>query len=298
MNRRAFLHVGSLAVLVPLAGREWWRAIDNDPDELICKAKFELAVSRSLHLLLMNNVVAELGKSFLGTPYRAHALEQPGEERLVVNMRGLDCVSFCENAIALARCVKQSTMTFEDYRRELQFIRYRNGVINGYPSRLHYFVDFIHDNERKGVLNNITQEMGGKPYKKRIHFMTSNVHAYRQLKENPAFVEEMRRQEEAISRRSHYYVPKEEVRSAEKNILSGDILAFTTDINGLDVSHTGIALWHRAAPPIKSGQERLHLLHAPAVGTTVSITEKPLAEYLAANKRQTGVIVARVREVA
>ena len=283
MNRRDFLL--QLSVTVPavtaLSTFPW------DGDEALCKKKFAVAVSLSLREKPINDVIVVMGKTFLGTDYLAHALEVPGEERLVVNMSGLDCVSFYENALVLARCIKMNSTTFDNYKRQLQLIRYRGGVINGYLSRLHYTTDYIVDNERKGVWKDVTGEIGGVPYVKTINFMSTHPESYRQLKENPPLVEGIKELEEEISARKKFYIPKDRVRDLQGKIRSGDILGITTDIDGLDTSHTGIAVREN---------DELRLMHAPIAGSQVRITEKILPDYLASNKRQTGIIVARALE--
>ncbi|HEX9829004.1 MAG TPA: N-acetylmuramoyl-L-alanine amidase-like domain-containing protein [Bacteroidota bacterium] len=294
MNRRAFLRtfpaLSSLS-LVPwdlIAARPYGDNIlqSGDPDALLCARKFELAVSLSLQKKPIGTVITEVGKSFIGTEYLANGIEAPGEERLVVNMRGLDCVSFCENAVVLARCIKKNAMSFDEYKRELQFLRYRGGVIEGYPSRLHYFTDYIYDGEKKGIWRDVTKT-SGESYRKKMNFMSTHPNAYQQLKEHPELVQVIAQQEEEISKREMYYIPKGSVHAIEHEIHDGDILAITTDIEGLDVSHTAIAIRQ---------SDRLHMMHAPDVGYKVMITELPLAEYLAKNKRQTGIIVARAVE--
>ncbi len=286
MNRRNFLRTFSAAIaLPPMFSKAWqWQ---HDEDAILCAKKFELAVSKSLQTKPINEVVIEIGKSFLGTDYVAHTLEVSGDERLVVNLHGLDCVTFCENAFVLARCIKKGTMTFEDYKKELQFLRYLGGIINQYSSRLHYFYDYIFDNEKKGVWKNITKELGGIPYKKRINFISTHPKFYRQLTEHPEFIKVIEQQEAQMSGREMFYIPKQRVDAIAERIQSGDLIATTTDIDGLDVSHTGIAIRERG---------KLRLLHAPDVGYKVSITELSLAEYLAKNKHQTGIIVVRAME--
>ncbi|MCI0707612.1 MAG: DUF1460 domain-containing protein [Ignavibacteriae bacterium] len=294
MNRRNFLRtlpaLSSLSVLPagvifrsPFAHSHLQ---SDDPDALICARKFELAVSLSLREQPIGRVIVEIGKSFIGTDYLAHGIEAPGEERLVVNMRGLDCVSFCENAVVLARCIKKNAMTFDDYKKELQYIRYRGGGVDGYTSRLHYFTDYIYDGVKKGIWKDVTKEIGAS-YRKTVNFMSTHPNSYLQLKENPEFVKVIAKQEEEISKREMYYIPKGSIPGVEPDIHDGDVLAITTDIAGLDVSHTAIAIWQNS---------RLHMMHAPDVGSKVTITVLPLAEYLAKNKRQTGVIVARAVE--
>ncbi len=288
MKRREFFEtligLGSVSMTMPTV----LRALTDD-DALICNRKFELAFTHSLHTRPLREVITEIGKSFLGTEYLAQALEVPGEERLVVNLRGLDCVSFCENALVLARCVKMKKTTFEDYKAQLQLVRYRGGIIHRYPSRLHYFTDWIHDNEKKTILRDVTKEIGGETYRKKINFMSTHVESYRQLRENPEFVQVIEQQEAELSKRALYYVPKEKMGEAEAKIQDGDLLAITTTIEGLDVSHTGIALHQN---------NRLHMMHAPDVGYRVTVTELPLMEHLRKNKRQSGIIVARAIDPA
>ncbi len=280
----------SLGAGLPLAGFRFplpGHTPITDDDALLCGKKFELAVSLALREKPIDEVIVAIGKSFLGTEYVANALEIPGAERLVVNLRGLDCVTFYENSLVLARCVKKNSMTFEDYKKELQLIRYRGGVIDGYTSRLHYTSDYFYDNEKRGVWKNITKEIGGVPYTKKVNFMSTHPDSYRQLKEHPEFLGVIRQQEETINKRETYFIPKGDVARVSEKIQSGDIVGITTDIEGLDCSHTGIALR-------KDGE--LHFMHAPNVGYKVTITEKTFAEYLAGNKKQSGVMIVRSLE--
>jgi hypothetical protein len=290
MNRRNFLGtIPAAMLLTPLIRPGAFPWFPDDEDFLLCTKKFELAVSRNLARLPINEAVVEIGRTFLGTQYVANALEVTGEERLVVNMRGLDCVSFYENALVLARCIKLNRMTFEEYKNQLQLIRYRGGVIKGYPSRLHYTSDYFFDNEKKGIWKNMTKELGGVPLKKTLNFMSTHPDSYRQLKENGEFRKIIAAQEREISSRETYYIPKEKVGSIAAKMQSGDIIGITTDVEGLDTSHTGIAVR-------EEGQ--LTFMHAPLAGKKVEITESTLPEYLARNKRQTGIMVVRPLEPA
>jgi hypothetical protein len=133
----------------------------------------------------------------------------------------------------------------------------------------------------------MTGEIGGEPYVKTINFMSTHTESYRQLRENPSLVERIKKMETEVSARKKFYIPKDRVRDIQDKIHSGDILGVTTDIDGLDTSHTGIAVREN---------DELRLMHAPIAGSKVQITEKTLADYLAGNKRQTGIIVARALE--
>ena len=149
MDRRTFLQSISIAALLPSLLLQQNGTASNllsDPNELICKKKFDFALSLKLTKKPINEVVIEIAKSFLGADYAANTLEAPGKEQLLINLHTLDCVTFYENSLVLARCIKKNTMTFEDYKKELQFVRYRGGIIDQYPSRLHYTSDYFFDN--------------------------------------------------------------------------------------------------------------------------------------------------------
>jgi len=293
VTRRTFLKTSglfacsSLLTAIPAVGGKriasWWF---DDPNEVICNQKFQLAIAKSLHEKPMSEVMIAIGTSFIGTEYAAKTLEEPGEEHLVCNLQTLDCVLLCENTLALSRCIKLDRMTFDDFKGELQKIRYRGakGAINSYPSRLHYFSDWIYDNEKKGIVKNVTKDIGGVLYEKIINFMTTHRDSYAQLA-NDEFWNAMKTIEAEISRREMYHIPKDKVNDGADKIQNGDIIGITTDIEGLDVAHTGLA--------IKLDNGALYFLHAPNIGHKVQITERPLHDYLASNKHQSGIMIAR-----
>ncbi|NUN68938.1 MAG: DUF1460 domain-containing protein [Bacteroidetes bacterium] len=253
-----------------------------------CDSIFQISVDKNLSQKPINEVLVEIGKSFIGTDYLAHSLEKDGDEQLVINLFGLDCTTFVENVLALSRCVKEKQTSFEDYSEELQFIRYRDGIINGYPSRLHYFSDWIYNNVSKGIVEDITEQIVGKAIQFKLNFMSTHPESYKQLNENPDLIPQIKIQEEEISSRIYYYIPKDEVELKEKFINEGDIIAITTTVEGLDIGHLGIA--------VKMDDERIHLLHAPTVNTKVHITKEPLSDYLMKYKRHSGVIVLKPLE--
>ncbi len=259
--------------------------IYTQQDVEICNSKFDLAVSKSLSEKPINEIIVELGKSFIGTDYIPNSLEKGDKEQLVIHLTGLDCYTFLESTLVLARCIKSGKTTFEDYQDELKNIRYRDGILKEYPSRLHYFSDWIYDMNKRKIGQDITKQIGGVPYKKQIDFMRKHVDSYRQLKENPMFVIEIASIEKRISKRKYFYIPQEKIEKVERKIESGDIIGITTNIEGLDIAHTGIA--------IRMEDGRIHLLHAPNVGHKVQISEKPLADYIKGNKKQTGIMILR-----
>lgn len=260
----------------------------DDYEEMRCKRMLK-SFDASMSELPMGELVVEVGKKFLGTEYVGGTLDKNTRaESLVIMITGLDCVTFVENAIIMARLIKSGNIDFDSYKNELAKIRYRNGVIDGYTSRLHYFTDWIFDNQEKGILTDITGSIGGVPYNKRINFMTSNIGSYKQLENNSGNVTKMRGVEDMMNSRAMFYIPKQEVNLYYDKLQSGDIIATTTDIGGLDVTHTGF---------VYKENGKTYFLHASIQTKDVMITNVELKEYLMNNKKQTGIIVARPLEI-
>jgi len=262
----------------------------NDKDMEICKSKFEFSASKELQSKPINDAIAEIGKSFLGLDYEAHSLEKEGDEHLVIHLTGLDCTTFLENAVVFARCVKSGKTSFEDYQNELTKVRYREGKIDKYPSRLHYFSDWIFDNSKKGIVEDITKSIGGKPFPNKVGFMSKNRDKYTQISTNDEFYTAIKTKEEEINSRTYSYIPKADVKKIEDQIGNGYLIAITSGVEGLDIAHVGIA--------VKMENGRIHFLHAPLVGAKVQITKEPLHDYLAKNKKQTGIMVLKPLEPA
>jgi len=228
-------------------------------------------------------LVALVGKTFLGTPYVAHTLE--GEkEQLVINLRELDCTTYAENCLAIARSIKAGKNNFEGFTEELQKIRYRNGLINGYPSRLHYFSDWIYENDRAGRTKDVSKAISNTAYPLQVDFMSTHPASYKQLESNPGFVKTLSEKEQEISERQMFYLPKQKMSEYENELREGDIVGITTSIDGLDITHAGILV---------ERDGRIHLMHASSVAEKVVISEEPLEDYLNSGSKVTGIMVAR-----
>lgn len=296
MDRRTFVTASALASAASLIPSQLLGAFMQETglsDEQICRLKFDLAVSQDLASKPINEIIAEIGKSFIGTEYAGHTLEDEGKEKLVINLRALDCVTFYENCVTLARCIKLKKTTFDDYKAQLQFLRYRDGKIDGYPSRLHYTTDYWYNAEKKEILKVVTKDIFGEKnvveIPKPVNFMTENRDKYKHLKTNDANFEKIKKQEDAINKRASYFLPKGNMHMFADKVNHGDLIGIATNIKGMDITHTGVA--------VRMPNGNLHFMHAPNVGYKVQITEQPMHDYLAKNQRQTGIIVARVNEI-
>jgi hypothetical protein len=247
------------------------------------QAMMERARAQTLYTRPVSERMVGFGAMFIGLPYVAHTLEMPGPEQLVVNLKELDCVTLVENTLALSFAAGADD-EYASFLQALQSIRYRGGSMDGYTSRLHYSSDWIADNERKGTLRDITRELGGERATKQISFMSNNSDAYRQLRERPELVDSIRMLEAALNAREWYWIPQDRIAGVESQIEEGDIIGITTAIQGLDISHTGLATWRNG---------RLYILHAPDVGQPVEISRQPLAERIRGSRLQNGIMVAR-----
>lgn len=233
----------------------------------------------------LNQRIIEAGRAFLGTPYVASTLEAEGDEKLIVNLKGVDCTTFVEYVTAMAISSQEGDIRFIDFARELAELRYRNGIIDGYTSRLHYFTDWLKENEKRGYLTIISDEIGNADMEKEVNFMTSNPQYYRQLQENPSYIETMAGIESSMFGYGMRYITKDVIEDKASLIHDGDIIAFVTTIKGLDVSHTGLALHQNGS---------LHFMHASLGSKQVEITGMPLSVYLQGLKNVSGILVARV----
>lgn len=263
-------------------------------ENAIYKAEDSLRICRLLadgkRLEANDNVVMFYADKFKGIPYVAHTLEGNKEETLVVNTSGLDCTTFVETVSALAICVYNGNYTFQGFCMALRNLRYREGGIDGYESRLHYFSEWIVDNETLGYVSELKEPQSLFSGKQAINvdFMSTHPQSYWALRENPTLVEAIKLNEDKINGKMCSYIPKEKCDNSiimRKYVKDGDILAITCNIKGLDIAHIGFAKWNGG---------KLCLLHASSKLKKVCEQPEDLKSYLMKNKNFTGVRVVRL----
>ena len=250
-------------------------------DKHIAEEKLKLFSSKAA--LPIAELIPEIGYSFLGTPYVGATLENGLEEKMVINLRELDCTTFAENCLALARTVKSGETDFESYVAELEHIRYRDGIRNLYPSRLHYFSDWIHNNAQKKIITD-EPNLKGEKFNKKINFMSSHPESYAVLKAHPELIPSITEQEKQLSSVSLYYFPKSDLANLLKNLHHGDIIGLTSSVDGLDINHVGIIVWK---------DSQFHLLHEPLSAGKVVISEGPITDFLKSESKNSGIMIAR-----
>lgn len=227
-------------------------------------------------------------RSMIGIPYRGGTLDVNENESLVVRTDSVDCTTYVETILAMYLASKAEDDEYSDFKEALTRIRYRDGVIKGYSSRLHYFSDWVADNEKKGILYEVTSHSNHSQRHFSINYMTKHSGLYRRLKEDSLSVNEMLCVEEKWKNYDMSYIPKELLKEHHNNIdiCNGDILALTTNIDGLDVLHLGFAVWVDG---------NIHLLHASSLYGRVVLDPMSLYEYLKDRKKHTGIRVIRVK---
>ncbi len=239
-----------------------------------------------------SNLMLYFAHQFEGVPYVAHTLEISATEKLIINLRELDCTTLIENVFALALTAKQGSVKWDDYCTNLALIRYRNGKPEGYASRNHYFYWWVENNMQKKL---VTLPDIPVPLRLRqvidVNYMSNHVDSYRMLKAGGAKVQKLIRDyEKASFGKVMYYIPAAQLGAKKSSQLSttvhdGDILAIVTRRQGLDTSHIGIAEW--------GSDGYLHLLNASKLAKKVILDLRPINKYMATQRLQQGIWVIR-----
>jgi len=246
-----------------------------------------LASKEGWRKLSLGELVGRVGLALVNTKYEGWTLERdPDREFCYVNLDALDCVTFYESALGMARMIKAGERKPDALVSHITRMRYRNGQIAGYPSRLHYTTDWMTDNDRRGLVEKVTHTLEGSvPMTKTMNFMSQNPNAYRQLKAHPELIREIEAREEELNRiaKTLHYLPKGKVQTVEGKLKTGDIVGIVTSVAGLDCSHTGLI--------IRKGEEA-RFLHASSTAGRV-VSGPRISDYLSRNSKSTGILVAR-----
>lgn len=278
-----FLLLLTVSLAVTLTG--WQTGRPSDKIEYVATAADTSVFIEKHRLAEADAPVAErclsVARSFLGAPYVTGVLDRSKEEVLTVNLRELDCWTFMENCLAISLTDDES---MESLARQIRGMRYWGGIIDGYGSRIHYFTGWLLQAEKSGLMRDLTRELGGKPYEKKVGYISARPHKYPKIS-NEETLRDIRNAEKRINAHQWYYIPQHEINRMEHLIQDGDIICLTSVKQDLDVAHQGFA--------VRRGN-RVHLLHASSLAKKVIVSGQPLAEYVLAQPGQSGIMVARL----
>ena len=235
---------------------------------------------------------ATVGQALVGTRYKHFTLEIDNRiEAPSVNFNGMDCWTFFEISLAFARMLNdpESEWTPERMLRYIELDRYRDGsCTGGYLSRLHYLEDWLYDNSRRGLVDDLTRDLGGKPVPHSAREMSVGWRHYRYLAANKSLLGPLARMEADVSSRPLYEIPKSRVKKIEPKLHSGDIIGIVSrDRGGMrSTSHVGLAL--------RTSDGVLHFMHASSPSNSGRVVvDSELSKYLYRYGTDTGILVAR-----
>ena len=244
-----------------------------------------------LKLKPKGNDVLFYARQFKGIPYVAATLEKHDPEQLVVNLSQLDCTTLVETTLALTMTQRQGKSNFTDYCNNLMYIRYWDGMMNGYLSRLHYFSWWMHNNIDKGIVELVND----KKYFTSVinvqnHYMSQHPDKYKYLKLHPEWVDSIATLEEKYNGPDGRYLPQSKTLLSKDELSSihdGDIVAIVTKKDGIDYSHLGFAVWGK--------DKKLHLLNASSIHHKVVEEPKTLYQYLKEHPSSIGIRLLRLK---
>lgn len=232
-----------------------------------------------------NISIIDIASYFINTKYGSGNRGKKSENKILINFSELDCVTYIETVISIYKTANKPSPNFCNFVNEIENIKYRDGCKILFPSRLHYFTDWLIDNTKRGNINCTTSELDSIRFCKTINYMTQNRKLYPQLADT-VFYNEMEIVEKNLNANQLYYLPKDKFENYKQKIKHGNIIIFTTTTQGLDVSHVGFAYWKN---------NELYLLHASSKYKKVLISTSTLNEYLIQNSKINGIMVAEVK---
>jgi cell wall-associated NlpC family hydrolase len=290
----------ALAIPAPLLRRVGARAlragspVDLDPDLArfdgwTTELRADQLTDRSVPLGIATARVAVMA---VGTPYEAHLLDAylrrgdaPAMEPLTLSLTRFDCNSFVESCVAVARAARcGGAPSWKGFGREVERMRYRNGLRGDYTTRLHYFSEWIADGDNRGLLRDVGFALGGVEDKRPLRFMTEHRDSYVALADDHVF-KAMKEMEHRLDGDARRVIPTARIAQVEDRIQNGDIIGFATSTAGLDVTHCAIA--------VRDARGVLRVAHAPLTGGGVEISKLGLSAYVAQIRDATGIMVGR-----
>ncbi|BBC25154.1 N-acetylmuramoyl-L-alanine amidase-like domain-containing protein [Pseudanabaena sp. ABRG5-3] len=217
---------------------------ESSAEKLEYQRLMQVLDDRQLSKLSFSEVIQTISAQFIGTSYREGLLDQGESEKLFVSLTEFDCVLFVETVLAFSRNLLTANPSYENFVQNIQEVRYEDGKLDGYCSRLHYFSEWIRDNQKRGIVSDRTEELGGIPLNKTLNFMSSHWQKYPRLKNSKAnyqcILAMEKRMELEMRSQPLRYIPSRKIHSIYPLLKSGDIIAVVTDLKGLDTTHTGL----------------------------------------------------------
>jgi len=300
INKREFLRYASMGTLGLLGMSALAETVGGTQKQLqhfegegVFNRIIKKASAENWRKLPIGELIGKIAMEFKDTPYVGFTLELSKDtEACVVNLNGLDCVTFFEDSLCMARMIKKGKSSPDDLLAEVRTTRYRGGKMGDFTTRLHYTTDWFVDNAKKGVVKILTPELpGAEPFTQKVGIMSERPGNYRQLKAHPELIPAIQHFENEINARSLKYLPMNKLAAAEHLLQTGDIVGVATTEKGIDIAHTGLC--------IKDEQGIVHFMDASSSKKNMKVTlETDIAKCLNWSPKLMGVVFARPLEVA
>jgi hypothetical protein len=256
-------------------------------NRLVAKAK-----AGNWKALPIGERTAAVGHALVGTRYKHFTLEIDNRiESPSVNFQGMDCWTFFEIALSFARMLNEPESNWAPERllHYIEMDRYRGGECTGdYLSRLHYLEDWLYDNNRRGLVEDLTRDLGGRSVPHSAREMSAGWRHYRYLAANRSLLGPLARMEANVSSRPLHEIPKSKVAGIESKLRSGDIIGIISRDRGAlrSTAHVGLAL--------RTSDGVLHFMHASSPSNYGRVVvDSQLSKYLYRYGSDSGILVAR-----
>ncbi|RUM61512.1 MAG: hypothetical protein DSY59_01540, partial [Persephonella sp.] len=208
-----------------------------------------------------------ISSQFLDVTYKRISLDfKTDKEILVIQLEGVDCMTFVEYVEALAK-----SKDFNDFIDKLRYVRYKKGIVD-YKYRNHFFTDWIDNNGYRDIGKDIAPFKAIK-VEKLINFSD---------KRGKVILPEVE-----VKNRTFYYI---KVKDFDKEIINkletGDLIgsyAYGDKNDWLDVTHIGIV--------IKKGN-RIYFRNASSLKKYNKVVDIPIEDYLR-RKNVKGLVILR-----
>ena len=255
----------------------------DTPDGQIFQRIVQNAIALQLERTEIGAVIQAVATELLGSQYQAGLLDRAPQETLVISLQKFDCLLFVETVLAIARNITSQDYNYNNFTKNVETQRYSQGKMTDYCSRLHYFSDWINDNEKRNLVTNITSDIGGITIPKKLNFMTNHRNSYAQLVKNETNYQCITAMEKKLEQLTFNYIPTHNIRSIYHRLQPGDVIGIATNIKGLDFTHTGLVY--------QDERGHIGLIHASPAGRVV--IARDLQYYVQNVPNAIGIVVSR-----
>ena len=271
MRNQTYSYIGNFFLLVMLVALPFFQtsSAEGGETEIInlgkwTKTDLETLMTESASAGGTGERIGFISAEFLGTPYVADTLTGNAStpEVFTIDLQGMDCFTYVDYVEALSL-----SDSFPEFEENLKKIRYKDGVV-AFQNRNHFFSDWPVNNSDK--VKDVTQAVGGDK-------TMSASKSLNQKKDGGLFLPGI-----PVKNRTIYYIPSPEIDGEViANLQTGDYAGIFTEIDGLDVSHTGII--------VKKGNTA-YLRNASSRKSNMKVVDQNLTEYM---QNKPGLVIYR-----